>query len=90
MSEIHKRPNKILHRDIKPANIFLDKTVKLGDFGLARILNENSEFAHTQVGTPYYMSPELIEDNKYNDKSDIWACGCLLYEMCALQPPFQA
>ncbi|CAD8204970.1 unnamed protein product [Paramecium octaurelia] len=90
LCEIHKRQNKILHRDIKPANIFLDKTVKLGDFGLARMLNINSEFAHTQVGTPYYMSPELIEEHKYNEKSDIWACGCLLYEMCSLQPPFQA
>lgn len=64
--------------------------MKLGDFGLARVLNINSEFAHTSVGTPYYMSPELIDEHKYNEKSDIWACGCLLYEMCSLKPPFEA
>lgn len=54
------------------------------------MLSEESEFAHTSVGTPYYMSPELINENKYNEKSDIWACGCLLYEMCTLSPPFVA
>jgi len=54
------------------------------------MMGEESEFAHTSVGTPYYMSPELINEHKYNEKSDIWACGCLLYEMCALSPPFVA
>lgn len=80
----------ILHRDIKPANVFLDLNgnVKLGDFGLSRILNENENFAETLVGTPYYMSPELIKGNKYNRKSDIWSLGCLIYELCALVPPF--
>lgn len=57
MHEIHRRKEgSILHRDIKPANIFLDSknNVKLGDFGLAKILEENGEFAQTHVGTPYY------------------------------------
>ncbi|KAM3145555.1 Serine/threonine-protein kinase Nek2 [Paramecium bursaria] len=92
LNEIHKRKEKILHRDIKPANIFLDsnQNVKLGDFGLARMMGVESEYAQTSVGTPYYMSPEIIDEHKYNEKSDIWACGCLLYEMCTLNPPFQA
>jgi serine/threonine protein kinase len=53
-------PQKILHRDLKPGNIFLDSNsdVKLGDFGLARVMNQESMFAFTWVGTPYYMSPE--------------------------------
>jgi serine/threonine protein kinase len=93
LNECHNcKTGKILHRDIKPANIFLDanKNIKLGDFGLARVLNEDSVFAQTHVGTPYYMSPEQIRESKYNEKSDIWSAGCLLYEMAALKPPFQA
>ncbi|KAL9884190.1 nek2 isoform 1-T2 [Glossina fuscipes fuscipes] len=81
----------ILHRDIKPANIFLDVNgnAKLGDFGLARMLRRNESFADTFVGTPYYMSPEIVKGNKYDRKSDVWAVGCLIYEMCALAPPFK-
>ena len=82
----------ILHRDIKPSNILLDKTmkVKLCDFGLSRILQGTKYFAKTFVGTPYYMSPEQISENLYDEKSDIWSLGCLLYEMCCLVPPFDA
>ncbi|KAI9207963.1 kinase-like domain-containing protein [Polychytrium aggregatum] len=83
----------ILHRDIKPENVFLDgyKNVKLGDFGLSRIIEDpETEYAKTYVGTPYYMSPELVTDTCYNTKSDIWALGCLIYELCTLSPPFQA
>ncbi len=47
-------------------------------------------YAYTHVGTPYYMSPEQINDSKYNDRSDIWSLGCVIYEMAALHPPFQA
>ncbi|KAI8999277.1 kinase-like domain-containing protein [Gaertneriomyces semiglobifer] len=81
----------VLHRDIKPDNVFIDShnNVKLGDFGLSRVMDE-SEFARTYVGTPFYMSPELISESRYNVKSDIWALGCLIYELCTLDPPFQA
>ena len=87
----HKE-GKILHRDIKPSNIFLDKdnNVKLGDFGLSRELSDQSKFAYSHVGTPYYMSPEQIEETKYNEKSDIWSLGCFLYELTTFHPPFEA
>jgi NIMA (never in mitosis gene a)-related kinase len=87
----HKE-GKILHRDIKPSNIFIDKdnNIKLGDFGLSRELSNESKFAYSHVGTPYYMSPEQIEENKYNEKSDIWSLGCFLYELCTFNPPFEA
>ncbi|CAG9316665.1 unnamed protein product [Blepharisma stoltei] len=91
--ECHKRKEgKILHRDLKPANIFLDANmnVKLGDFGLSRVMGSESVYAHTHVGTPYYMSPEQIVESHYNEKSDIWSLGCLLYEIVALSPPFEA
>ncbi|CAG9330592.1 unnamed protein product [Blepharisma stoltei] len=92
MSCHQREKGKIIHRDIKPGNIFLDENfnVKLGDFGLSRIMNEDSIYAYTHVGTPYYMSPEQFSDGKYNEKSDIWSTGCLLFEICALTPPFHA
>ena len=83
---------KVLHRDIKPANIFINNSnhIKLGDFGLSREMGEHSEFAQTHVGTPYYMSPEQVRNMNYNEKSDIWSAGCLIYEMAALKRPFEA
>ncbi|KAI9288364.1 kinase-like domain-containing protein [Umbelopsis sp. AD052] len=82
----------ILHRDLKPDNVFLDdqRNVKLGDFGLSRTLSAGADMARTFVGTPFYMSPELINESSYDMKSDVWALGCLTFELCALEPPFQA
>lgn len=83
----------IIHRDIKPENIFMlnsGKTIKLGDFGLAKMLTSQNDFAKTYVGTPYYMSPEVLMDQPYNPVCDIWSLGCVLFELCSLQPPFQA
>ncbi|XP_028932335.1 serine/threonine-protein kinase Nek1 isoform X4 [Ornithorhynchus anatinus] len=73
-------------------NIFLTKdgTVQLGDFGIARVLNSTVELARTCIGTPYYLSPEICENKPYNNKSDIWALGCVLYEMCTLKHAFEA
>ncbi|SCU86131.1 LADA_0D12508g1_1 [Lachancea dasiensis] len=65
-------------------------SVKLGDFGLAKSLGSSVEFATTYVGTPYYMSPEVLMDQPYSPLSDIWSLGCIIYEMCTLRPPFQA
>ncbi|NWS17782.1 NEK5 kinase, partial [Pachyramphus minor] len=86
----HIHDKKILHRDVKAQNIFLSnngKVAKLGDFGIARQLNSTMEFAHTCVGTPYYLSPEICENRPYNNKTDIWSLGCVLYELCTLKHP---
>jgi serine/threonine protein kinase len=64
--------------------------LKIGDLGVARVLGTDSNFAKTVVGTPYYLSPELCEDKPYNEKSDIWALGCVLYELCTGRHPFDA
>lgn len=87
---IHKK--KILHRDIKTMNIFIskDEQIRIGDLGVAKTLQENMNFAHTMVGTPFYLSPEMCEEKPYNEKSDIWALGCVIYEMCTFKHPFEA
>jgi NIMA (never in mitosis gene a)-related kinase 1/4/5 len=73
----HVHDNNILHRDLKTQNIFLSsppnavssddggEIIKLGDFGIAKILNSQTEMANTVIGTPYYLSPELCEDKPY-------------------------
>ncbi|CAE7809411.1 NEK1 [Symbiodinium microadriaticum] len=90
LKHVHER--KVLHRDLKTQNIFLMSNghVKLGDFGIARVLDATKDYARTMVGTPYYLSPEIIEDRPYNFKSDIWSLGVVLYEMTTLKHPFDA
>ena len=80
--------NKIIHRDLKSANIFLMKNgvIKIGDLNVSKLTNDN---AKTQTGTPYYAAPEIWVDKPYNNKVDIWSVGCIIYEMCALCPPFR-
>ncbi|PAA70903.1 hypothetical protein BOX15_Mlig017576g1, partial [Macrostomum lignano] len=80
----------VLHRDLKPANCFLDagRSIKLGDFGLARVLAGDASFASTYLGTPYYMSPEQVKLCGYTEKSDMWALGVVAYELACLRPPF--
>ncbi|MCJ8740207.1 hypothetical protein PDJAM_G00056160 [Pangasius djambal] len=88
----HIHDKRVLHRDLKSKNIFLtdEGTVKLGDFGSACALNSAKGYAQTYVGTPYYVSPEIWDNQPYNNKSDIWSLGCVLYELCTLRHPFEA
>ena len=81
---------KIMHRDLKSANIFLVKDkhqCKIGDMNVSKVIKE--KVLRTQTGTPYYASPEVWNDNPYSYKSDLWSIGCVIYELCALRPPFQ-
>ena len=89
LNSIHKK--KILHRDIKSQNIFLTKNldIKIGDLGVSKKLIQTN-FAKTFIGTPYYLSPEICMEKPYNDKSDVWAIGCILYELCTFNYPFNA
>ncbi|NXC70230.1 NEK4 kinase, partial [Anhinga anhinga] len=82
----------ILHRDLKTQNVFLTRSniIKVGDLGIARVLENQYDMASTLIGTPYYMSPELFSNKPYNYKSDVWALGCCVYEMATLKHAFNA
>jgi NIMA (never in mitosis gene a)-related kinase 1/4/5 len=81
---------KIFHRDLKSANVFLNKdgTAKLGDLNVSKVAKKG--LLYTQTGTPYYASPEVWKDQPYDNKSDMWSLGCVLYEMASLKTPFRA
>lgn len=81
---------QIFHRDLKSANVFLNKdlTAKLGDMNVSKVAKKG--LLYTQTGTPYYASPEVWRDQPYDQKSDIWSLGCVLYESITLKPPFRA
>jgi len=79
----------IVHRDLKTANCFLaeDGTIKIGDLNVCKRMKGNN-LLRTQIGTPYYMSPEIWANRPYDKSADLWAVGCTIYELCALRPPF--
>jgi serine/threonine protein kinase len=86
----HLHQMGIVHRDLKTSNIFLvnGQTPKIGDLGVSHQVSENTLMLQTFSGTPLYLSPELVRGQPYNEKTDIWSLGIVLYEMCALSPPF--
>ena len=90
MHNKHQLGKIIIHRDIKSHNIFLmkDGRVKLGDFGIVKVLENTKSKAETMIGTPYYFSPEMCKGEQYDEKTDVWSLGVLLYEMCQLEYPF--
>ena len=82
----------ILHRDLKTQNLFLAASgrLKLGDFGISKVLNSTVAFTNTAIGTPYYLSPEICQERPYSWASDIWSFGCVIYELICLRVPFDA
>lgn len=88
----HMHEKRIMHRDLKPANIFIsgDGTLKVGDLGLGRIFSSETMETYSKVGTPLYMSPELLIGEGYDMKSDVWSLGCVIYELCELRSPFRS
>ena len=83
---------KVIHRDIKLQNVFVNESnrIKVGDFGIAKVLNNTKEKLKTMIGSPFYLSPEIIQHQPYSFSSDIWSLGVLLYHLCQNAPPFQA
>ena len=72
--------NGIIHRDLKPANILMkNNQCKISDFGFAKNLQNDNSIMKSIVGTPLYMSPQLLKKLKYTNKSDLWSIGLIYY-----------
>eukprot|EP00928_Gymnodinium_smaydae_P037926 TRINITY_DN26270_c0_g1_i1.p1 TRINITY_DN26270_c0_g1~~TRINITY_DN26270_c0_g1_i1.p1 ORF type:complete len:959 (+),score=95.72 TRINITY_DN26270_c0_g1_i1:107-2983(+) len=88
---LHKQ--HILHRDMKPHNWFLEQqsdVLKVGDFGLSKVLECTDALARSWAGTPDFVSPEMCRGEPYAWPSDLWAMGISLFELCTLGPPFHS
>lgn len=92
----HVHSKRVVHRDVKCSNLFLSvdslgyEMIKLGDFGISRVLHSSGELCATSIGTPCYMAPELLEERPYDYKVDVWSAGCVLYELASLKRAFEA
>ncbi|EEH51879.1 uncharacterized protein MICPUCDRAFT_23075, partial [Micromonas pusilla CCMP1545] len=88
----HIHALRVMHRDLKTQNIFLGRggVVKLGDFGISKVLERTDDFATTVTGTPYYLAPEVCTNQPYTLKSDVWSLGCVAYEIATLRHAFAA
>lgn len=75
---------------MKPLNVLItkDKKIKLGDLSESTIVNKERYLKSKQVGTPLYLSPEIIKKNPYDHRTDIFSLGVVMYHMAALEPPF--
>ena len=87
----------VIHRDIKPANLFMtnDKTIKIGDFGVAAKTGKQTSiqgpgFSGTVVGSPMFMSPEMLKEEDYDKKTDVFSMGIAMYELCFFESPKKA
>lgn len=92
-SGLHElRTKNVIHRDLKSENIFLgnDGNLKIGDYGVGKVIESQSSFTQTMVGTPYYMSPEILLGKAYSFQCDIWSLGVLIYYMMTYEYPFTA
>lgn len=80
----------VLHRDIKSENILIRKNgdIKIADLGLSVFLNEEQMFRNSIKGTKNWFSPEIAQGVFYSKEVDVWAFGCLAYELATGQPPF--
>ena len=90
IKEIHEK--NLIHRDLKPENLFIskDNRIKIGDFGISKQLDFNNKYAKTSIGTNNYMAPEVVKGEKYNKKVDLWAFGCIIYELLTLKVCFRS
>ena len=90
IKEIHKM--KIIYRDLKPENIFMieNMNIKIGDFGISKQLNREYTSTINKAGTLEYTAPEIMNDEGiYNEKSDMWSLGCIIYELFTLRIYFK-
>ena len=88
----HLHDKEIAHRDLKPENIIFETkdgemNIKLIDFGLSKLLDKNNRLMITKLGTPYYVSPEVLEGT-YDKRCDLWAVGVLTFILLSGFPPF--
>ena len=89
LKDIHNA--KIIHRDLSPDNIFINENnkIKIGDFGIATIINESNDSINEQIGKIYYTAPEVENGRPYNTKVDIYSLGCIIYELFTLNEYFK-